>query len=269
MGEGEVVVMVHGNPTWSYYYRKLAALLSVNYRVIVPDHMGCGLSDKPQRYDYTLKSHISTLNYLLDYLHIDNYSLVVHDWGGPIGLGCAVNHPQRIDRLLLFNTAAFRSTRIPFRIRVCRYPYIGSLIVRGLNGFCLPATFMAVNKRLPSDVKKDYLQPYNSWANRVAIHAFVRDIPLSASHPSYTDLVAVEEGLDSLKKRNIPMMVIWGEKDFCFNDFFYNEWQKRFPSADYHYLKDCGHYVLEDGWPQIRQLAINFFKLNEEVVPAL
>lgn len=258
-GKGTVIVMVHGNPTWSYYYRKLVALLSKKHRVIVPDHMGCGLSDKPQQYDYTLKSHISALNHLLDHLKIDNYSLVVHDWGGPIGIGCGVRKPERVDKLLLFNTAAFRSTRIPFRIRICRYPYIGSLIVRGLNGFCLPATFMAVNKRLPVDVKKGYLQPYNSWANRVAINAFVQDIPLTASHPSYGDLAAVEEGLNSLRRRNIPMKVIWGAKDFCFNDFFYNEWRRRFPGADYHYLADCGHYVLEDGWDQIQQLVANFF----------
>jgi len=254
--------MVHGNPTWSFYYRKLVTLLSEKYRVIAPDHMGCGLSDKPQQYDYTLKNHISALNHLLDHLKIDNYSLVVHDWGGPIGIGCGVKKPERVDKLLLFNTAAFRSTRIPFRIRICRYPFIGSLIVRGLNGFCLPATFMAVNKRLPADVKKGYLQPYNSWANRVAINAFVRDIPLSPSHPSYSDLGAVEEGLDSLRKRNIPMMVIWGAKDFCFNDHYYNEWRRRFPDADYHYLKDCGHYVLEDGWPEIQQLATRFFNID-------
>ena len=121
---------------------------------------------------------------------------------------------------------------------------------------------MAVNKRLPADVKKGYLQPYNSWANRVAINAFVRDIPLSPSHPSYSDLGAVEEGLDSLRKRNIPMMVIWGAKDFCFNDHYYNEWRRRFPDADYHYLKDCGHYVLEDGWPEIQQLATRFFNID-------
>lgn len=261
-GKGKVIVMVHGNPTWSFYYRKLVTLLSEKYRVIAPDHMGCGLSDKPQQYDYTLKNHISALNHLLDHLKIDNYSLVVHDWGGPIGIGCGVRKPERVDKLLLFNTAAFRSTRIPFRIRICRYPFIGSLIVRGLNGFCLPATFMAVNKRLPADVKKGYLQPYNSWANRVAINAFVRDIPLSPSHPSYSDLGAVEEGLDSLRKRNIPMMVIWGAKDFCFNDHYYNEWRRRFPDADYHYLKDCGHYVLEDGWPEIQQLATRFFNID-------
>lgn len=251
--------MVHGNPTWSYYYRKLVTLLSKSHRVIVPDHMGCGLSDKPQRYNYSLKNHISNLNKLLSHLKIDSYSLVVHDWGGPIGLGNGGNHPQRIEKILLFNTAAFRSTKIPFRIRICTYPYLGSLLVKGFNGFSWPATFMAVKKPLPGDVKRAYLAPYNSWKNRVAIHGFVRDIPLASTHPSYSTLIGVEKGLESIRKRKIPMMVIWGAKDFCFNDFYYNQWRSRFPEADFHYLKDCGHYVLEDGWPEIKLLARSFF----------
>lgn len=251
--------MVHGNPTWSFYYRRLVALLSRTHRVIVPDHLGCGLSDKPQDFSYTLENHIDHLGRLLDHLNVVDYSLVVHDWGGAIGLGCAVRHPERIEKLLLFNTAAFRSIRIPFRISICRYPFIGSLIVRGLNGFCRPATFMAVEKPLAPDVRSAYLAPYNSWDNRVAIHGFVRDIPLSPSHPSYSTLVTVENGLESLRSQNIPTMIIWGAKDFCFNDSFYKEWQRRFPQADCHYLQDCGHYVLEDGWPRIKLLAEEFF----------
>ena len=258
-GQGPVIVMVHGNPTWSFYYRRLVTVLSRTHRVIVPDHLGCGLSDKPNDFSYTLKNHIDHLSLLLDHLNVVDYSLVVHDWGGPIGLGCAVQNPRRIQKLLLFNTSGFRSSRIPFRISLCRYPYIGSLVVRGLNGFCWPATFMAVEKPLAREVRESYLAPYNSWHNRVAIHGFVRDIPLSPSHPSYSTLVSIENGLESLRAQNSPTMIIWGAKDFCFNDSFYHEWQRRFPEADCHYLQDCGHYVLEDGWPRIRVLAEEFF----------
>ena len=258
-GEGPVIVMVHGNPTWSFYYRRLVSLLSRTHRVIVPDHIGCGLSDKPQNYLYTLENHIANLGRLLDRLSVVNYSLIVHDWGGPIGLGCAVKHPERIKKLLIFNTAGFRSKHIPFRIRICGYPFIGSLIVKGLNGFCRPATYMAVETSLSDEVRKGYLAPYNSWRNRVAIYGFVRDIPLSPSHPSYETLVEVENGLESLRMKNIPTMIVCGAKDFCFNDSFYNEWRRRFLEADCHYLRDCGHYVLEDGWERIRVLAREFF----------
>ena len=258
-GSGPVIVMVHGNPTWSFYYRRLVSLLSKTHRVIVPDHLGCGLSDKPQDYSYTLENHIDNLSRLLSHLDVVDYSLVVHDWGGPIGLGCAVRHPERVERLLVFNTAGFRSKRIPFRIAVCKFPFIGCFIVRGLNGFCRPASFMAVKKPLDSKVRGSYLAPYNSWKNRVAIHNFVKDIPLSPSHRSYDTLAGVEDGLELLRHKKIPVMIIWGAKDFCFNDSFFNEWLRRFPEADSHYLKDCGHYVLEDGWPSIRVLAKEFF----------
>ncbi|MBU4393539.1 MAG: alpha/beta fold hydrolase, partial [Proteobacteria bacterium] len=131
-GAGRVIVMVHGNPTWSYYYRHLIALLSKTYRVIAIDHLGCGLSDKPQKYPYQLKNHIDNLQALLRQLRINSYSLIVHDWGGAIGLGVAGRYPAAIEKLVILNTAAFHSQRIPWRIRLCRWPFIGSLLVRGL-----------------------------------------------------------------------------------------------------------------------------------------
>ncbi|MBE0583532.1 MAG: alpha/beta fold hydrolase, partial [Desulfofustis sp.] len=97
-GQGPVVVMLHGNPTWSYFYRHLIASLSSRFRVIVPDHLGCGFSDKPQRYDYCLENHINNIDRLLAYLHIDKLSLVVHDWGGAIGMGYATRHSEAIER---------------------------------------------------------------------------------------------------------------------------------------------------------------------------
>lgn len=265
-GHGDVIVMVHGNPTWSFYYRRLVSLLSQTHRVIVPDHIGCGLSEKPKNYHYTLAHHIENLNQLLDHLKVNNYSLVVHDWGGAIGLGCAIRHLQRISKLLILNTAAFRSKRIPLRIRICKMPFIGSLIVKGLNGFCLPATYIAVEKKMSPTVRSGYLSPYNSWQNRVAIHSFVKDIPLTPEHISYKTLVDIEEGLKGLHHQGTPVMIIWGGKDFCFNDQFYDEWRRRFPNAFCHYLSDCGHYVLEDGWQHIEPLAKEFFVDGERQI---
>lgn len=251
--------MVHGNPTWSYYYRHLVTLLAKTNRVIAIDHLGCGLSDKPQNYPYRLQNHIDNLQSLLAQLSISFYSLIVHDWGGAIGLGVAGRNPGALERLVILNTAAFCSQRVPWRIRLCRLPLIGSLLVRGLNGFAGPAVFMAVARRLRPEVAKAYLAPYNSWHNRVAVYGFVRDIPLSPSHPSYAALVRVEEGLQTLAARDIPMLVCWGGRDFCFNDFFYQEWRRRFPKADCHYFKDAGHYVLEDALEEIRPLLERFF----------
>jgi len=244
-GSGPVVVMVHGNPSWSYLYRNLVTALQAGYRCIVPDHLGCGLSDKPQDYPYRLQDHIANLTELLDHLAVEHCVLVVHDWGGAIGMGWAGNHPERIDGLVVLNTAAFVSSHIPLRIAVCRWPVIGGLLVRGLNGFAWPATFMAVHEKMKPKVASGFLQPYNNWQNRVAVHRFVLDIPMEEDHPTRPILQAVEENLAQLQDK--PMLICWGGEDFCFNDHFYEQWQQRFPAADTLYLADAGHYVLEDG----------------------
>lgn len=258
-GEGPAIVMVHGNPTWSFYYRRLISLLSPTHRVIAIDHLGCGLSDKPQEYNYCLQNHIDNLSSLLQHLHIYKYSLVVHDWGGAIGIGAASQNPDALEKIVVLNTAAFRSLRIPFRIRICGWPVIGQLLVRGFNGFAGPAVFMSVTRKMRKEVADSYVAPYNSWKNRVAVAAFVKDIPLSESHPSYTSLLHVEQGLEKFQRDKLPMMICWGGKDFCFNDHFYDEWCSRFPDAETHYFPNSGHYVLEDSFDEIAPLAKKFF----------
>lgn len=259
-GSGPVIVMVHGNPTWSYYYRHIISLLSVNHRVIAIDHMGCGLSDKPQDYPYTLKQHIENLDSLLHSLGILSFSLVVHDWGGAIGMGVATKYPERIEKIVILNTAAFRSKRIPFRISMCKFPILGPLIVRGFNGFAWPATFMAVKKSLPKEISKAYIAPYNSWKNRVAVSAFVQDIPLKKNHVSYATLENIEHNLSMLRDGGVPMLIIWGGKDFCFDTVFYDEWVERFPDAECHMFPDAGHYILEDCRDEVVPLLSRFFE---------
>jgi pimeloyl-ACP methyl ester carboxylesterase len=257
-GSGPAIVMLHGNPTWSFYYRKLVRSLRSEFRVIVPDHMGCGLSAKPQDYPYTLATHIDNLTALIEHLGLTELSLMVHDWGGAIGMGFAGRHPEMIRSLVITNTAAFISKRIPWRIWLCRLPVLGALLVRGLNGFAGPAVRMAVTKRLAPEDARCYLKPYDSWHNRVAIHAFVRDIPLDPHHPSWPTLVEVEKALPSLQEK--PMLILWGGRDFCFNDWFYNEWLKRFPKARRHYFAEAGHYLLEDAGSEIKPMVREFFR---------
>lgn len=259
-GEGPVVILLHGNPTWSYYYRSLARLLAKNFRVIVPDHMGCGLSDKPQKYEYTLANHIENITKLLEHLKISRTSLVAHDWGGAIGMGVATGSSRVIEKIVVLNSAAFRSTRIPFRIRICRWPIIGKCIVKGLNGFAYPATFMAVEKKLDKRTAQAYLLPYDSWQNRIAIYEFVKDIPLEEHHRSYRTLVSIEEKLETLKTESTPMLIVWGGKDFCFNDHFFKEWLRRFPNCQSHYLENGGHYLLEDEKEIVEPLIEGFLK---------
>ena len=240
-GQGPVIVMLHGNPTWSYYYRNLINELQSKFRLIVPDHIGCGLSDKPQDYSYTLENHIQNLTTLIDHLDLKDISLVVHDWGGAIGFGYATRFLEKIRSIVVLNTAAFPVKRIPFRIAACRLPFVGEFLVRGLNLFAGLAVDMAVKKPLSDDIAAGYLYPYDSWHNRIAVYRFVMDIPMDETHESWLTLIDIERNLCKLKDR--PMMVVWGGKDFCFNDLFYNEWQKRFPDAEFHYMAKAGHYT--------------------------
>jgi cis-3-alkyl-4-acyloxetan-2-one decarboxylase len=257
-GRGHAVVMVHGNPSWSYLYRKLITALWGDYRCIAPDHLGCGYSDKPQTYPYRLSDHVSNLTALLDHLRIKRCVLVVHDWGGAIGMGWAGQHPERIAGLVVLNTAAFRARHLALRIAVCRWPLLGALLVRGLNGFAWPATFMAVQKTMRPEVKAGFLAPYDSWANRVAVHRFVQDIPMQIDHPSWNTLVEVENSLNRLKDK--PMLICWGGRDFCFNHHFYAEWKRRFPHAESYCFADAGHYVLEDALPEVLQVLLGFLR---------
>jgi pimeloyl-ACP methyl ester carboxylesterase len=238
------VLMVHGNPTWSFYYRELVRALPMR-RCVVPDHVGMGLSEKPQDYDYTLATRIRDLEALVASLGLKQVDLVVHDWGGAIGFGFAVRHPGMIRRIVVLNTAAFASERIPLRIAACRIPLVGPMLVRGLNGFAAPATRMAMSRRsLTPQERRGYVAPYDSWAHRVAVNAFVQDIPMHPGHPSWLTLAEVEKGLPQFRDR--PALIVWGGKDFCFNDSFLDRWRKILAQARVNRIADAGHYVLED-----------------------
>ena len=257
-GHGPAVVMVHGNPSWSYLYRNLITALKGEYRCLAPDHLGCGLSDKPQHYSYRLHNHIENLEQLLDHLRIKRCVLVVHDWGGAIGMGWAAAHPERIKGLVALNTAAFPSRCLPFRIAVCRLPVFGAVVVRGLNGFAGAATSMAVHYPMDERVKAGFLAPYDCWHNRVAIHRFIQDIPMHERHPSRQALDTIAASLDRLRAK--PMLILWGGRDFCFNRGFYEEWRRRFPHARAQYFEDGGHYVLEDVFPGAMERLAPFLK---------
>ena len=255
----EAVVMVHGNPTWSFYYRNLVLGLRGKVRCIVPDHLGCGLSDKPQDFNYTLGEHIKNLRALLDSLNLRKVHLIVHDWGGPIGLGAALTRPEQLGRVVILNTAAFADTVVPWRIRLCRVPWLGEWLVRGLNGFAWPATWMAVAQPLSRDVKRGFLYPYDNWANRIATHRFVVDIPMGGGRASDLALTDLESKLTILRDR--PVRILWGGQDFCFNRHYYNRWKVLLPGADADYIESAGHYVLEDAGQQCLQEINGFLNL--------
>jgi len=263
-GQGPPVVMVHGNPTWSFYYRELVQGLRGDHRVIVPDHIGCGLSDKPgdDRYEYTLERRVLDLEALLDHLGLrENLTLVLHDWGGMIGMAFAHRHPERIRRLIVLNTAAFLlppGKRLPWSLWLCRNTPLGAVLVRGLNAFSRAAVRWCTVKPLPPEVRAAYLAPYDSWRNRIAVLRFVQDIPLRAGDRAYELVRSVQDGLERF--RGVPMLICWGEKDFVFDRHFLAEWRRRFPEAEAHAFANAGHLVLEDAGPEVLSLVRDFFQ---------
>jgi cis-3-alkyl-4-acyloxetan-2-one decarboxylase len=252
-GAGPVLLMVHGNPTWSFMWRDLILALRKKFRLIVPDHIGCGLSDKPapELYSYRLAQRVEDLDRLIEHLDLQHITLVAHDWGGAIGMGAAVAAPERFDRFVLMNTAAFLAPRCPFRIRLCHLPVIGPLGVQGLNLFVKGALDQAVAKheRMTPAVRAGMSAPYDSWANRIAVYRFVCDIPLRPSHPTYQTLLDIENGLAQFSGH--PVSLIWGMKDWCFTPAFLDRFLEFFPRAEVHRLADAAHYVVEDAHEQI------------------
>lgn len=257
------VVMLHGNPSWSFYFRRLVRALSADYRCIVPDHIGMGLSAKPSADDYphTLLRRVDDLETLLEQQAINkDITLVLHDWGGMIGMAYAIRHPEHIRRLVIMNTSAFRlpSTKnLPWQLSLARMPLIGPLLIQGFNVFCRSAVKACVTRKpMTQAIANAYLAPYDSWQNRLAVLRFVQDIPLQAADPGYDIVSDVEAGLARFK--DMPVLICWGLQDFVFDKHFLAGWRERFPDAQVHAFEDAGHYVLEDASEDIIPLVKQF-----------
>ncbi|MBL7646522.1 MAG: alpha/beta fold hydrolase [Candidatus Hydrogenedentes bacterium] len=262
-GQGDPVVMVHGNPSWSFYYRNLIDALKGQYRCIAPDHIGCGLSDKPgdDQYTYTLKNRVDDLEALLDHLDVTkNVTLVVHDWGGMIGMAWATRHPERVKQIVVLNTSAFHlpdTKRFPLGLWICRNTWLGTVLVRGFNAFARGAAWVGCKRNpMPKELRDAYCAPYDSWDNRIATLRFVQDIPLRGEDPAYPIVTEVE--LKAKQFADRPMLICWGLLDFVFDKHFLKLWTDQFPQAEVHRFTDCGHYILEDAKDEVIGLVQRF-----------
>ncbi len=266
--DAPVVLMLHGNPTWSFYYRNLVIALRGRFRCIVPDHLGCGLSDKPdgRQYDYRLKSRIEDVDRLVRHLEINSpVTLVVHDWGGMIGFAWAVENPDLVDRMVVLNTAAFPlpdDKKMPPALSLVRDTALGAFLVTRFNAFSGIAARVAFKKPVTAAVRAAYKLPYDSPANRIATLRFVQDIPLKETDPGFDILINTAERLHLLKDK--PCLIAWGERDFVFDTPFLNKWLEYFPEAELHRFPDCGHYVLEDGGPDLIETISRFTGIRED-----
>ena len=265
--DAPIVLMVHGNPTWSFYYRNLVLALRDRYRCIVPDHIGCGLSDKPgdSKYSYTLARRISDLGALMDHLQPKTViHMIVHDWGGMIGFGWATERPEQIGNMIIGNTAAFPlppEKKLPAALWLVRNTKLGALLVQGLNAFSGIAARVAFKRPVSAEVRKAYTGPYDSWDNRIATLRFVQDIPLEPDDPGYKIVQTTESRLPELAGQ--PCLLAWGLKDFVFDRHFLKQWKLIFPHAQVLEYPDYGHYIFEDGGQALTQVISDFMDKNE------
>ncbi|MFZ0430284.1 MAG: alpha/beta fold hydrolase [Acidobacteriota bacterium] len=263
-GLGEPVLLLHGNPSWSFMYRDLIRALRTDRRVIAPDHVGCGLSSRPseERYTYTLSRRLADLETLIDSLDLPGpLSLVLHDWGGLIGMAFAVRHPERIARIVLLNTAGFRvpdGGSLHWTIRFCRRSRIGAFLMTYFNAFARGACRLGSARGMSAAVRGGYLAPYRSVRDRLAVTRFVQDIPLQCGDPAFEIVDETERGLGRLRDRRL--MICWGDRDFVFNEAFLMKWLDYFPDADVHRFSEAGHYVLEDAADDLIPLIKEFLR---------
>jgi haloalkane dehalogenase len=260
--DGDVVVMLHGNPSWSYYWRRLVLGLrdpapGKAYRCIVPDHVGMGLSDKPDdraaatpRYDYTLQSRIDDLQALLRHAGVDDatpVTLVVHDWGGMVGFGWALSHSTQVERLVILNTAAFpmpAAKRFPWRLALGRDSRVGGWLIRRFNLFARGAARFGTTRKLPREVREAYAGVYAGWDNAISTLRFMQDIPLGEGDRAWPLLVRSGETLPRYADR--PAFIGWGLRDFVFDRHCLDVFRAALPQAEVHAFDDAGHYVMED-----------------------
>lgn len=257
--DAPVLVFLHGNPTWSFIWRKMIVALRDRFRCIAMDHMGMGLSDRPQDWDYTLPRHADNVEKLLDHLGVERFSIIAHDWGGMIGMTVATRRQDAYESGAVMNTAAFLG-ELPKRIALVKIPVFGPTAVLRFNAFARAAVSMCMvhEERMDATLKHAYLAPYGNPHDRIATLRFVEDVPQRPAHRTWAVVNDVDAKLRALKDR--PLLVLWGEQDWCFDMKFYEGWKKRFPLARGEVFSDASHYVFEDAPDRVTGALERFFE---------
>lgn len=256
-GEGETILFVHGTPSWSFDYRNAIKHLRSNYRCIALDHIGFGLSDKPEHYDYSIQHHCKTLERFVIEKELGDITLVVHDFGGPIGLNFAIEHAEKIKQLIILNAWMWSSSSDPDFIkmsRVLKSPFL-PFLYRYLNfspRFVLPASFG--DHKLSKKILKQYTSPFADRTQRNGALAFAKS------------LINNQDWFEQLwnKKQliaNKPTLFIWGMKDPVIKANYLKRFQRGFPNSRTIRLETCGHFPQEEQWESVAK-AINDFMKN-------
>jgi pimeloyl-ACP methyl ester carboxylesterase len=240
------LLFIHGNPTWSYMWRRpIAELSSKGHRCVAFDHMGFGRSDKPPQLSaYSLERHVGNALSLVDALDLAGVTLVAHDWGGPIGLGALLQRPDRLRRVVLMNTWAWElPSFLPPFLREFRTEGLGEILALGGNLFVesIPG---GMHRRDTDPVMMEaYRAPFPDYWSRAGTLAFQREIPLTERDRSARLMASIHEQLPEI---SAPVKLVWGMRDPVFQPVFLDQWRELFPNAQTVELADASHFVVED-----------------------
>ncbi|MDQ4005282.1 MAG: alpha/beta fold hydrolase [Actinomycetota bacterium] len=246
-GSGDPVLMLHGNPTWSYLYRRfLPPIADAGFRAIAVDHMGFGRSDRPSgHHHYHLRAHVGNLVAFIRELDLERITIVMQDWGGPIGFGAALEERSRVARLVVMNTwlgVLPPGIRMPFH-EPFRQRGLGEMLALGANLF-VEAMFAGVRPETATPLLAEaYRAPFPDYYSRVPILAFARDIPIGEDHPTATYMAEVASGGTALE---LPTLLVWGMRDPVLPPPILEGWKSLFPHAEVLELAEARHYLQED-----------------------
>lgn len=255
-GTGPVVLLLHGNPTWCFLYRNVIRELRDSFRLIAPDFLGCGLSDRTPGVQFKAVDRINQLVEFVEALGLSKFSMVMHDWGGPLGTGFMLRKLECVERVIYLNTTLTETESLPPIIKLAAMPVVGKFLTRHTPTFVSLTTSMGAFKKLTPDVVEGYHAPYTTRQRREAIWDFVDDIPFDASHPTYSQMVEIAAGLPKIAEK--PVKIIWGLRDPCFHREMLSKVAAHFPKAELLEISDASHLVLDDA-PQIAIPAIKEF----------
>ncbi len=259
------VVCVHGNPTWSYLWRRILAQAPRGWRVVAVDHLGMGFSERPVT-PRTLAQRIDDLTAVLETLLITGPVVVVaHDWGGPISLGWALAHHERVRGLVLANTAVEQPAGrdAPVLIRLARSRLLRRLACTVTPLFVRVAGLLS-RPALPSAVRAALAAPYATADRRRTVEQFVADIPLEPDHVSAATLQRIADGLRDLG--GVPVLLQWGPRDPVFSERYLRDLNARLPHADVHLYGQASHLVTEDA-PQAATDAWQWILADQRALP--
>ncbi len=240
------VVMLHGNPTWSYMYRRpLAELAARGHRAIAFDHLGFGRSNKPaRRSELTFARHVERAAALFDALDLSDAVIVTHDWGGPIGFGVAVAQPDRVRGAVAMNTWAWElPSFVPPFLREFRRDGLGEILTLGGNMLVESIPGGMCTKDTDPVMMDAYRAPFPDYWSRLGQLCLQREIPLNEDDPGSQEIAAIH---DQLPRLDIPLHLVWGMRDPVFVPAFLEQWRALFPDAETTELDDAGHYLVED-----------------------